>query len=284
MSNVISVRDLRYRYPRASTYAVDGMTFDVAEGEVFGFLGPSGAGKTTTQQIVIGLLEGWSGSVEILGRPRRDWRRDLYDHIGVSFELPVGYPRLSVREDLAYFGNLHRTEVLDPIEVLRAVGLADAADVRISDLSKGMRVRLNLARSLLHQPRVLFLDEPTSGLDPVNTSAIRDIIRRLRESGKTVFLTTHDMATAAAVCDRVAFVVEGRIATIGNPRELELAHGRRVISVEYREDDRVVSRSFPVGTSDPAYLALLTSDSLVSVHTEDATLDEVFVELTGARL
>lgn len=283
MSAVISVRDLRYRYPGSRSDAIAGMSFGVAEGEVFGFLGPSGAGKTTTQQIIIGLLDGWEGAVDILGRPRSDWGRDLYDHIGVSFELPVGYPRLTVREDLAHFGNLHRTMVDDPIEVLSSVGLDAVVDQRVSDLSKGMRMRLNLARSLLHRPQILFLDEPTGGLDPVNIAGIKNIIRRQKLAGRTVFLTTHDMGIAAAVCDRVAFVVGGRIAAIDNPRELELAYGRRLISVEYRNGETIETRSFPVGTSDPDFARLLSSTTLVSVRTENASLDEVFVAITGAR-
>lgn len=284
MPQVMSVGDVRYRYPGTERDAVDGMSFEVREGEVFGFLGPSGAGKTTMQRIAIGLLQGWSGTVELLGRPRNDWGLELFDRIGVSFELPVGHPRLTVREDLAYFANLHHVECVDSMEALRSVGLDDAADQRVSTLSKGMRNRLNLARALLHGPALLFLDEPTSGLDPVNIAGVRELIRRQREAGRTVFLTTHDMGTAAAVCDRVAFVVNGRIAAIGGPRDLALAHGRRVITVEYRDGGAVRERSFPVGTKDPDLLRLLSGDELVSVHTAEATLDEVFVQLTGTVL
>lgn len=282
MDAVIRVADLAYTYPGAPAPALSGMTFDVRRGEVFGFLGPSGVGKTTTQRAVIGLLQGWSGGIDVLGRDRRQWGTELFDRIGVAFELPVGYPRLTGREDLLHFRQLHDRSGRDIDEVLGAVGLADAADLSVGSYSKGMRLRLNLARALLHDPEVLFLDEPTSGLDPVNAAEIRSLIQAEQRRGRTVFLTTHDMATAAALCDRVAFVVDGRIAACESPRALQLGHGRRLLRVEYRRDGRLETATFPVGELSPQLLTLLASDTVETVHTTEASLDEVFAAVTGA--
>lgn len=281
---VIDVADLDFTYPGADRPAVHRMDFAVAPGEIFGFLGPSGAGKTTTQQIIIGLLGGWRGRVTVLGTDVRGWGRDLYDRIGVSFELPAGYARLTVREDLAHFALLHGTPPRDADELLTAVGLADAAGHAVGTLSKGMRVRLNLARALLHRPQVLFLDEPTSGLDPVTARAIRDVIARERDRGATVFLTTHDMLTADALCDRVAFVVDGHIAACDRPRTLKLTSRPRQIRVEYRDGDELRERTFELGRTDHALGDLLEQVDVETVHTTEASLDDVFVEVTGRRL
>lgn len=278
----LQVEDLRYRYRGQDRPAVDAMTFAVRRAEVFGFLGPSGAGKTTTQRILIGLLDGWSGAVAVLGKDRRAWGRELFDRIGVSFELPVGYPRLSGRQDLSHFANLQGGPGRDVDELLQTVGLAGAADMPVGSYSKGMRIRLNLARALLGSPDLLFLDEPTSGLDPVNAEMVRAVIREEQRRGVTVFMTTHDMATADAVCDRVAFVVDGRIAACDAPRSLRLAHGAsRRLRVEHRTPTGVAVSEFPIGSCAPELIALLGSESVETVHTTEPTLDQVFAAVTG---
>lgn len=280
----IAVQDLRFTYAGADRPAVDGMTFTVETGEIFGFLGPSGAGKTTTQQIVIGLLTGWTGSVTVLGHTVRSWGPQLYDRIGVSFELPAGYARLTVREDLTHFAHLHDGVPRDLDALLDAVGLGDASDRAVGVLSKGMRVRLNLARAMTHDPQVLFLDEPTSGLDPVTARSIRAVIAAERDRGATVFLTTHDMQTADLLCDRVAFVVDGRIAACDAPRALKLADRPRELQVEYREGAALHTRRFPLDTHRDELAHLLATADLETVHTTEASLDDVFVDVTGRRL
>ena len=278
----IEVAALSFTYPGARRPAVHGMAFAVREGEIFGFLGPSGAGKTTTQQILTGLLRGWTGTVRIAGHDPRAWGPGLYDHIGVSFELPAGYARLTVREDLSHFALLHGTAPRDPDELLAAVGLGDAADQPVGTLSKGMRVRLNLARALGHRPRLLFLDEPTSGLDPATARSIRAVIARERDRGATIFLTTHDMATADEPCDRVAFVVDGSIAACDRPRTLRIDGRARQVRVEYREDGAVRTRLFDLDGAD--LCRMLRTADVQTVHTTEASLDDVFVEVTGRRL
>jgi fluoroquinolone transport system ATP-binding protein len=281
----LEVIGLRHTYPGAKRPAVDDVTFSVASGEVFGFLGPSGAGKTTTQQCIIGLQRGWTGAIRILGRDVGDWGRELYDQVGVAFELPAGYARLTAREDLAHFAALHGTPTRDIDEVLAAVWLTDAADTLVGTFSKGMRIRLNLARALLHNPRVLFLDEPTSGLDPATARQVRALIEEERRRGTTIFLTTHDMLTADAVCDRVAFMVGGRIVAVDSPRAMRMQAGSGLVRVELRDGDgRRAERVFPLHGSQDGLAELLASGRVEAIHSTEASLDDVFVRLTGQTL
>lgn len=280
----IAVVGLSYCYPGRTVPAVQDMSFEVAQGEVFGFLGPSGAGKTTTQRALLGLVEGWTGTIQLLGRERRSWGPELYDRIGVGFELPAGYPRLTAREDLRHFANLHRRPSRDIDQLLLSVGLDDVGDELVGSYSKGMRIRLNLARAILHQPELLFLDEPTSGLDPVNAARVRDVVRAERDRGATVFLTTHDMHTADELCDRVAFVVDGRIETCDNPRDLRLAYGQQEVRVERRTGEGTMTESFALHPLSERLLSLLSSGEVETIHTAEATLDDVFVAVTGRDL
>jgi fluoroquinolone transport system ATP-binding protein len=283
---VIVVDELRMRYRGAEKSAVDGISFTVGDGEVFGFLGPNGAGKSTTQRILTGLLRGHQGRADVLGRPVTGWGPDYYEHIGVGFELPAHFSRLTARENLAAFGALYRGAVDEPGALLDLVDLGEAADRVVGEFSKGMQMRLNLARSLVNRPRLLFLDEPTSGMDPVHAALVRDLIRRQPEQGRTVFLTTHDMATAEQLCDRVAFMVDGRIAAVDTPRNFRLAHGRSCVVVEYRDENAVRRKEFPLPGigDDPAFTALLREHDVETIHTREATLDDVFVAVTGGQL
>ncbi len=283
---VIVVDELRMRYRGATTCAVDGISFTVEEGEVFGFLGPNGAGKSTTQRILTGLLRGHQGRADVLGRPVAGWGPDYYERVGVGFELPAHFSRLTARENLAAFAALYRGPVDKPDALLELVDLAAAADRVVGEFSKGMQMRLNLARALVNRPRVLFLDEPTSGMDPVHATLVRDLIRRQPEHGRTVFLTTHDMATAEQLCDRVAFMVDGRIAAIDTPRNFRLAHGQPCVVVEYRDEDALRCKEFPLKGigDDPAFAALLRDYEAETIHTREATLDDVFVAVTGGQL
>jgi fluoroquinolone transport system ATP-binding protein len=304
---VIRVEELRVRYPGAARDAVDGISFEVGAGEVFGFLGPNGAGKSTTQHVLTGQLGGYRGRAEVLGRSVASWRGDLYERIGVGFELPAYFPKLTARENLATFAGLYRGATLAPLAALELVGLAGVADHRPTTFSKGMKMRLNLARALLHQPDVLFLDEPTAGLDPNHAAQVHEVVRARAAAGRTVFLTSHDMDTVDQLCDRVAFLLDGRIRAIDTPRALRLAHGQPRIRVEFRElasgtgeqgrelasgtrqlprrDGQVRTDEFPLTVpTDPALLALLRDAAVETIHTREATLRDVFIAVTGGRL
>lgn len=217
---MIKVENLEFTYPGSSTPAIRAIDFDVAAGEVFGFLGPSGSGKSTTQNILIGLLRGWRGAVSVLGRTLGAWDAEYYGNIGVSFEVPTHYSKLTARENLELFRALHGGDA-DPAELwMERVGLLDALDVRVSEFSKGMKQRLTVARSLLHRPTLWFLDEPTSGLDPVNADIVDELVKHLdNELGVTSIMVTHDVRGAFRVANRLALLSGGRIVLQGSQEE-----------------------------------------------------------------
>ncbi|HZD67534.1 MAG TPA: ABC transporter ATP-binding protein [Actinomycetes bacterium] len=283
---VIEVTDLHVTYHGSPTPAVDGVSFRVAAGEIFGFLGPNGAGKSTTQRVLTRQIRTFAGSVRVLGREVRRWDDAFFEHIGVGFELPARYPRLTVRENLDAFAGLYDHPTGDPARLLERVGLLEAADRPAGSLSKGMQMRLNLARAMLPRPQILFLDEPTSGLDPVHAEDVRTIVREAAAEGRTVFLTTHDMATAEALCDRVAFMVGGRLAAIDAPRALKLQYGQAKVRVEYRQAGQLRRAEFALPTlaGDPRFRELLATGPVETIHSEEASLGDVFADVTGSRL
>ena len=283
---MIDVRKLSFTYPSAAAPTLHELAFNVADGEVLGFLGPNGAGKSTTQKILIGLLREYCGEASVMGRSLAALGSEYYEHIGVSFERPNHFLKLTALENLSYFRSLYRGETEDPRDLLEMVGLRQDADRYVGHYSKGMQVRLNFARALLNRPKLLFLDEPTTGLDPVNTRIIMEKIKQLRDQGATIFLTTHNMSLADGVCDRVAFLVDGRIRLIDSPRELKLRYGSRRVRLEYGAHSATESREFPLpGLADNReFLDLLRRDDVETLHTQETTLDDIFIKVTGRRL
>lgn len=284
---MIEVSGLTFTYPGGGSRVLHALGFRIERGEVFGLLGPSGAGKSTTLGVLNGILRGWEGSVVVDGRPLADWGAEYYRRVGVSFELPNHYLALTGRENLEFFRALQGAQAGAVDEVLDRVGLLDAADRPVEEYSKGMKMRLNFARSLLHRPSLWFLDEPTNGLDPVNALRIRELIRERRVEGTTTVLATHDMNTAEAVCDRLAFVVDGRIAAMDRPSVLRRRHGERLVQVTWRRDDgEAESEVYPMeglGEND-RFLGGLRRPGLQSIHSKEASLEEVFIAVTGRRL
>jgi fluoroquinolone transport system ATP-binding protein len=215
------------------------------------------------------------------------WGSRYYERIGVSFELPNHYLKLTGLENLQFFAQLYSGKTQDPMKLLEAVGLAEDAHTRVSKYSKGMQMRLTFARSLINDPELLFLDEPTSGLDPVNARKVKNIVLDLKAQGRTVFLTTHDMSTANELCDRVAFVVDGTIAAMDSPTELRIARSRRLVRVEYRNDNgRLEAAEFGMdGLPDnPSFNDVLRGHHVETIHSMEANLEDVFVEVTGRHL
>ncbi|WP_042220816.1 ABC transporter ATP-binding protein [Oceanobacillus manasiensis] len=284
---MIDVEKLHFTYPGRKEPTIKGMDFTINEGEIFGFLGPSGAGKSTAQKILIGMLKNYQGRVRIFDQEVSQVKRSYYERIGVAFEFPNFYQRLTAMENLSLFRSLYTGETVAPEELLMEMGLNESARMKVSAYSKGMKMRLNLCRALLNKPDILFLDEPTSGLDPLNAKKVKNKIVRLKEEGKTILITTHNMNTADEICDRVAFIVDGRIQLIDTPRNLKVRHNEKKVQVESREKDHGLKiNEFDlqgIGTN-PDFLTLLRSNKIETIHTQEATLEDIFINVTGRGL
>lgn len=286
---MIEVEELSFTYRGAERPAVRGVSFAVGEGEVVGLLGPSGAGKTTIQKVLTKLLPLEVGDVRYDGTSLRRLGRSFFGRVGVSFEHPNLFPKLTGLENLTAFMGLYDGPFEDPEALLERLGLGEARDRRAADYSKGMKQRLVLARALLHRPRYLFLDEPTSGLDPGLAERVRDLIAEQRARGAAVLLATHDMHLADALCDRLALIAGGEVVALDSPRALKLAHGERAVRLERRVGEALGALDaevlFPEREADRARLAeLLSAGAFETVHSQEATLDDVFIELTGRSL
>jgi fluoroquinolone transport system ATP-binding protein len=280
------VRDLTFTYPRASSPAVRDVSFEVAKGNILGFLGPSGAGKTTVQNLMIGLLPVQHGSVKYEGKTLEEMGKSFYNRIGVSFENPNVYEKLTGLENLRFYGGLFDRPAVSPEKLLAMVGLADAAHKRASEYSKGMRQRLVFARSLVNRPDILFLDEPVSGLDPDTAQRIKEVILSEKTRGVTVFLTTHNMFVADELCDEVAFINEGGLVALDSPRDLKLKFGQKAVRTEYRAGGELRSELlFLDSETDMRRLdQLVSSGTVETMHSQEATLEQVFIKLTGRGL
>jgi ABC-2 type transport system ATP-binding protein len=210
-------KDFRPGFAQHKKRVLHGIDFEVKRGEVFGFVGPNGAGKTTTLKILMGLIRATEGEAQILGHDVRETA--FREHIGFAPESPYFYDYLTGAETLDFYARLcgvpkeRRRQRVG--EVLERVGLAHASDARLRTYSKGMLQRIAIAQAIVHDPSVVFLDEPMSGLDPVGRKEIRDLIVRLNADGKTIFMNTHILSDVETICDRVAIIVQGRIAYQG---------------------------------------------------------------------
>ena len=282
---MIRVKNLVYAYPGNINPTIKNINFSVPEGEIFGFLGPSGAGKSTTQKILIRLLENYTGEIEILNKPLHKWNSNYYDHIGVGFELPNHYAKLTALENLRFFASFYNKKTKDPMELLELVDLQEDANKKVENFSKGMKMRLSFIRAMVHDPEILFFDEPTSGLDPVNARKMKNIIVDLQKRGRTIFITTHNMHDADELCNRVAFIVDGEIKVVDTPKQLKLTNGQRKVKVEYNPGKPEISE-FDIDNlgNDKSFLEIIRNEKIISIHSEEATLEDIFIKTTGATL
>lgn len=259
------------------------VSFEVKKGEILGFLGPSGAGKSTLQKILIGVLTSYTGSVKINGLEVRDHKNDFYENIGVDFEFPSLYEKFTATENLRFFGSLYARTLIPIPTLLDMVGLSQDANKRVSGFSKGMKSRLNFIKALIHQPDILFLDEPTSGLDPSNAQVMKNIIRQLRDEGKIIVLTTHNMHDAAELCDRVAFIVDGKVKALDTPHNLIRMKGYAKIEYSYLEngEEKQAEVLRNETSTDERLQELVRTNRLVSIHSCEPTLENIFIDITG---
>ncbi len=303
----VAVRDLRKSY--GTLEAVRGISFAIGAGECFGLLGPNGAGKTTTVEILEGLLRPTSGEAEVLGRRWGHDDREIRERLGVCLQQTVLAEKLEVGETVALFRAFYRSG-RDPRDVIRDVGLREKAGARVGTLSGGQKQRLAVACALVGDPELLFLDEPTTGLDPQSRRQVWDIVDGFKKRQRTVVLTTHYMDEAEKLCDRIAVVDHGRIIAEGTPRELiRSLGGDHVIEIaveeggpgELRPEDLSDLPSVRAVHAEAGHLVLTVTEPhvaitpllervasggfrLSSLATRHASLEDVFVSLTGRHL
>lgn len=278
---LVEVQDLVKHY--GEVRAVEGISFAVGAGEVFGLLGHNGAGKTTTIRMLTGRTKPTAGRACIAGHDVAAEREAVKPLINLVFEEQNLYERFSGRENLRVFADLYGAPKTWIEDLLADVGLVEAAGRKVKTYSTGMKQRLLIARALVNRPRVLFLDEPTRGLDPTSARDLRALIGRLSDVGTTVFLTTHDMDEADDLCHRVAFLSQGKVVALDTPQELKLRYGRRTAAVLLR--DRQEHLLHLDGPEDAARLAAWMRDGAVlTLHSQEGTLEDVFVALAGRPL
>lgn len=281
---MIQVQDLSFTYPGAEKPTLNGLSFNIDRGEIFGFLGPSGAGKSTTQKVLYKILHGFEGQVNIDGKSIMDWDKTYFEKIGVGFELPNHYLKLTAKENMELFSTFYKKEkLLNLSELFEMVGLGTHMDQKVEAYSKGMKMRLNFIRAIMHQPEVLFFDEPTAGLDPVNAKVIRDHIMELKNRGKTIFITTHNMNTADELCDRVSFIVDGVLQLTEKPSQLKHQYGQNLVRAELKGS---IVKEFPLAdlSSNQSFHEFLKQGEIERINTLEASLDDVFIKVTGQTL
>lgn len=285
MNDTIVTTKLSHRF---GTHTVlKDLSFNVQEGEVFGLLGPSGAGKTTLIKILTGQLAQTDGKADLFGTDTRKLGREEHAKVGAMMDNFGLYERLSVYDNLAFYAEIYRMPhyAVSGIitDILKRMGLYEARKTAVSGLSKGMKNRLSLARALMNHAKILFLDEPTSGLDPATTREIHDILREQKAKGTTIFLTTHNMYEAESLCDHVGLLNNGVLIEYGNPDEIcrKYNHLNRIrITLKNGESVSLANDQ----TAAAPLARYLEKEEIAAIHSTEPTLESVFIELTGKGL
>ena len=280
---VIQIKDVCKAFDQRQV--LNNISLSVEEGEIFGLLGPSGAGKTTLIKMLIGLLSATSGNIAILGKELDKKIDESFPSFGMVLDNDGLYDRLNCYDNLELYSRIYsisnRKKVIN--DLLEKVGLIESSKKSVSNLSKGMRQRLSFARAILHSPKIVFLDEPTSGLDPATTLQIHSMMKMLKESGTTIFLTTHNMNEAQKMCDHLALLNEGNIVEEGTPEDICLHHRKKCeVNVEMTNGEKYMVDSHDLLTV--LQTVLDTNNKIRSIHSNEPNLEEVFIELTGRDL
>lgn len=280
-ASVIKIRNLNHRFGEKKV--LNGINLTVGKGEIFGLLGPSGAGKTTLMKIITGQLKQTEGSAALFGKDTCLLNGKDYMKIGMMMDNLGLYERMNCYDNLLFLAGLNDLPKENIEKALKMVGLQEAKKTQVSNLSKGMKSRLALARACLSDPDILFLDEPTSGLDPMTSSAIHSLILQEKERGTTIFLTTHNMAEAEKLCDNIALLNEGKIVEYGTPKEIcrKYNHQKKILLHLYNGTDVTLPHDKNgVGTM----LEYMEKEQIETIHTTEPNLETVFMELTGRKL
>lgn len=275
---VIDVQNISKKFGKSS--ALQDVSFSISKGEIFGFLGPSGSGKTTMINILTGQLHSDSGNSTIMGKKSDTLSSKQLKQIGLVSDTGGFYEKMTLYNNLIFYSKFYGVERYRVDDLLKKVGLYDSRNKISEKLSTGMKQRMFLVRALINQPRVLFLDEPTSGLDPTTSQTIHELIIDLKESGVTIFLTTHDMNEATLLCDNLALLSKGELVEIGKPSEL----------IQKYNVDKKVRITYIGGTQQNISFSELESilvndiGKIVAIHSCEPTLEDIFITLTGGKL
>ena len=274
-ANMITVEKITKRFGNKT--ALNQIQFNVDKGEIFGFLGPSGAGKTTLINILTGQLKADEGKTQLLGKDTKDLTPEDLTRIGLVGDSSGYYEKLSLEKNLIVYAKIYGLPNSRVDEVLEQVGLLESKKTIAEKLSTGMRQRMFLARALLNRPELLFLDEPTSGLDPMTSKKIHRLLEELKAAGTTIFLTTHDMVEATEMCDRISLLNQGDLVEIGTPRD---------IIQKYNKEKRVKVTFVDHNVQVMAFEDLKDQDMMQVelIHSMEPTLEDIFIQLTGEKL
>ena len=257
--------------------ALEEISFEVKKGEIFGFLGPSGSGKTTMIKILTGQLNADSGQTELLGKVSEKLTPADLEQIGLVSDTSGFYEKLSLYKNLQAYAKLYGKPNSRVDEVLKQVDLYDSKKLAAEKLSTGMKQRMFLARALINKPQVLFLDEPTSGLDPTTSKKIHELLLDLKESGTTIFLTTHDMNEATLLCDRLSLLNRGHLIEYGTPSSIiQKYNHEKKVQLTFSDETQTEITFEELGQTDLA--------QVVTIHSCEPTLEEIFIQLTGEKL
>ena len=272
---MITVEKITKRFGNKT--ALNQIQFNVDKGEIFGFLGPSGAGKTTLINILTGQLKADEGTTQLLGKDTKDLTPEDLARIGLVGDSSGYYEKLSLEKNLIVYAKIYGLPNSRVDEVLEQVGLLESKKTIAEKLSTGMRQRMFLARALLNRPELLFLDEPTSGLDPMTSKKIHRLLEELKAAGTTIFLTTHDMVEATELCDRISLLNQGDLVEIGTPRD---------IIQKYNKEKRVKVIFIDHSEQVMAFEDLKDQDmtQVELIHSMEPTLEDIFIQLTGEKL
>lgn len=272
---MITVEKITKRFGNKT--ALNQIQFNVDKGEIFGFLGPSGAGKTTLINILTGQLKADEGTTQLLGKDTKDLTPEDLTRIGLVGDSSGYYEKLSLEKNLIVYAKIYGLPNSRVDEVLEQVGLLESKKTIAEKLSTGMRQRMFLARALLNRPELLFLDEPTSGLDPMTSKKIHRLLEELKAAGTTIFLTTHDMVEATEMCDRISLLNQGDLVEIGTPRD---------IIQKYNKEKRVKVTFVDHSVQVMAFEELKDQDmtQVELIHSMEPTLEDIFIQLTGEKL
>ena len=260
-----------------------GISFDITEGQIFGLLGPSGAGKTTLIKILTGQLSFDGGEVITLDKEIEKLTGEDKRKIGIMMDQFGVYERLSCSDNLKIYADIYGIQYSKIKEILQYVGLGGAEKRSASKLSKGMEARLRLARVFMHSPKLIFLDEPTSGLDPKSMQAIHKLILDKKKEGCTIFLTTHNMEEAAKLCDTVALLNEGEIVEIGKPSDICLKYNNKRKIILRLSSGEEMELSHDTSSAKKIF-ELMQENTIEAIHSSEPNLETVFLEITGRKL